>query len=145
MRRPVPVFEPGRRRDQDAPRIVLGIDSSSSVDSTTLALFAAQVAGIGRRVGGAIHLMIFDEAVRSAEELRGTDWVRAMAKQRFAQGGGTDYADLFARAGALAPSALIVLTDLGAPMPEPPRFPVIWACPPGTRHTPSFGATVPLA
>ncbi|MFN3644830.1 MAG: DUF2201 family putative metallopeptidase, partial [Gemmobacter sp.] len=49
--RPAPAFEAGRARHIARARIAACIDTSSSIDDATLALFAAQIAGIGRRTG----------------------------------------------------------------------------------------------
>lgn len=139
-----PPFEPGQRRMRPVPRLALLLDTSSSVDGTTLALFAAQVAGIGRRVGGEVHLIVFDDGVRRQERMQGADWPSALARMPFSRGGGTDYAEAFERAAALTPSALVVLTDLGAPLPPEPRVPVIWGVPKAVRGTPGYGQVVRL-
>jgi predicted metal-dependent peptidase len=125
---PVPVFEPGRQRMDARPRLVVGLDTSSSVDAQMLRLFTAEAEAIARRSGAEVHLMGFDTAVFVEKRVDPTGWagLRDMALR---VGGGTDYADLFDRAGRKAPSLLVVLTDLDAALPPLPGFPVLWAVP----------------
>ncbi|WP_424969213.1 DUF2201 family putative metallopeptidase [Dinoroseobacter sp. S76] len=143
--RPVPVFEPARQRDSLQPRIVLGLDCSSSITGTDLAHFAAQIARIGRRVMAEIHVMLFDEVVQSHRQMRGARWFETLAEWEFSRDGGTSFVDVIAQARALSPSALVLLTDCDGPFGEAPgRLPVIWACaePPATR--PPFGTVLTM-
>ena len=134
---PVPVFEPGRQRLDHRPRIVIGLDTSSSVDPQTLRLFAAEAEAIARRTGAEVHLMAFDETVFSTARLDPNGW-QGLRDAGFRTGGGTDYRDLFDQAGRQLPSMLIVLTDLDAPLPPAPVFPVLWAVPKAVPP-PGFG------
>lgn len=134
---PIPVFEPGQRRSGQRPRIVIGLDTSSSIDPLTLRLFWAEADGIARRTGAEVNLLAFDEAVHASSQLGPAAWRGPMPVQ-VRTGGGTDFTDLFVQTARLQPSILVVLTDLDAPIPTAPRFPVVWAVP---RHvdTPPFG------
>jgi predicted metal-dependent peptidase len=125
---PVPVFQPGRARMDARPRLVVGLDTSSSINAQAMGLFAAEAEGIARRTGAEVHLMGFDEAVFLTLRLDPAGWqgLRDLALRR---GGGTDYADLFDKAGSLAPAMLVVLSDLDAKLPPVPGFPVLWAVP----------------
>ena len=144
--RPEPAFEPARRRPPARLRLAVCIDTSTSIDDATLALFAAQLAGIGRRTGAEVHVLAFDTAVTAQTVLAGARWEAAIARLPFARGGGTDFAPVLAAAAALAPSAIVVLTDLDAPAPPPPgRIPVIWAVPADPAPKPPFGRVLPLA
>lgn len=134
---PQPVFEPGRQRTSHLPRIVVGLDTSSSIDAQTLRLFWAEAQGIARRTGAEVHLLAFDETVHLTRRLEPGTW-RDHPGPQVRTGGGTDFGDLFAQAARLQPSVLVVLTDLDAPLPPPPRCPVIWAVP-GRPEPPSFG------
>ncbi len=125
---PVPVFEPGRQRMDHRPRIVIGLDTSSSIDAQTLRLFTAEAEGIARRTGAEAHLLAFDEAVFSEARLEPMGW-HGLRDVPLRTGGGTDFNDLFGRAARLQPSILVVLTDLDAPLPAKPAFPVLWAVP----------------
>jgi predicted metal-dependent peptidase len=134
---PAPVYEPGRQRQTLRPRIVIGLDTSSSIDPQTLRLFLAEAEGITRRTGAEAHLLAFDETVFHEQRLDPDGWTSLRAAP-LRSGGGTDYADLFARAAILHPALLVVLTDLDAPLPPAPRFPMLWAVPAETPD-PEFG------
>ncbi len=134
---PVPVYEPGRARMDRRPRLVVGLDTSSSVDAQTLRLFTAEAEGIARRTGAEAHLMAFDEAVFREERLDPAGW-QGLRDAEFRTGGGTDYGDLFAKAGRRDPSMLVILTDLDAVLPPAPSFPVLWAVPRAVE-APGFG------
>ena len=64
------------------------------------------------------------------------------------QGGGTDYADLFAKTARMDPAIAVILTDLDAPLPPKPVFPLIWAVPeplmPAATPAPPYGRIVAL-
>lgn len=123
---PVPPFEPGSRRMDSRPRIVVGLDSSSSIDAQALRLFRVEALGIARRTGAEAHLLAFDTEVFLHLRLDLADWPERAGLR---QGGGTDYGDLFAQAAAIVPSIAVILTDLDAALPPKPAFPVIWAVP----------------
>lgn len=125
---PVPAFEPGRQRMDLRPRLVVGLDCSSSIDGQSLHLFRAEAEGIARRTGAEVHLLAFDTAVFHSARLDSEGWQR-LDPLALRRGGGTDYADLFAKARALAPSMAVILTDLDAPLPPAPGFPLLWAVP----------------
>lgn len=137
---PVPVFEPGQRRSGQRPRIVVGLDTSSSIDLQTLRLFWAETEGIARRTGAEVHLLAFDEAVHASRQLNPAAW-RDHIPAQVRTGGGTDFTDLFAQSARLQPSILVVLTDLDAPIPAAPRFPVVWAVT-GRVEAPPFGRLI---
>jgi predicted metal-dependent peptidase len=128
---PDPAFESGWLRDRDIPRIVVGIDSSGSVEGTQLAMFAAQLAGIAKRTGAETHVLIFDQAVRSRHVMGGGVWEKRITDVLFSRDGGTSFISVMDEALALSPSAIVILTDLQGPFgPPPPRgLPVIWAVP----------------
>ena len=138
-------FEPSLARNARVPRVAVGIDSSSSVDETRLALFAAQVAGIARRTGAETHVLVFDEIVQERRVMRGGSWDRAVTGLAFSRDGGTDFAPVLAEADRLDPAVIVMLTDLDAPLPDRPRAPVIWAVPEEPRAPPPWGRVVSLA
>ena len=143
---PVPVFQPGTLRQTDAPRIVLGLDCSTSIDTPRHARFLAELAGLARRGRAELHLLAFDTEVRVRLRLDPGGWSRQLAALDLPEGGGTDFRPLLAEAARLGPSALVVLTDLEGPAGDAPRFPVIWAVP-DAPQTPSapFGHVLSLA
>jgi predicted metal-dependent peptidase len=139
---PVPVFESGRQRMDQRPRIVIGLDTSSSIDPQTLRLFTAEAEAIARRSGAEAHLLAFDEVVFAQDRLDPQGWP-ALRDASFRTGGGTDFGDLFDKATKIAPAIAVILTDLDAPLPPAPRFPVIWAVP-GAVADPPFGTVLRL-
>ncbi len=138
-------FEPSTARNARAPRVAIGIDSSSSVDETRLKLFATQVAGIARRTGAETHVLVFDEAVRERRVMKAGTWDRAVTGLAFSRDGGTDFGPVLAEADRLEPAVIVMLTDLDAPLPARPRAPVIWAVPEDPPAAPDWGRVVSLA
>lgn len=144
---PLPPWHPRLQRGTAQPRLVLALDASGSVPDDTLALLTAEVTGIARRVQGALHLLVFDEALRIDRPLdpaRAETDLRALDLPR---GGGTDFAPVLARAMALDASALVILSDMDGPTGQapPPRFPVIWAAPQADPPPPPFGRALSMA
>ncbi|TCP58710.1 putative metal-dependent peptidase [Rhodovulum bhavnagarense] len=144
-----PAFQPGWRRDREIPRIVVGVDSSGSVDGPLLAKFAAEVAAIAKRTGAETHLLVFDVVVRTRTVLgAGGLWGRRITDILFARDGGTSFIPVIEEALALNPSAIVILTDLEGPFgPPPPKgLPVVWAVPgkPPATGVP-FGRILSLA
>jgi hypothetical protein len=137
---PVPIYEPGTSRMDRRARLVIGLDTSGSVDLLTLRLLGAETEAITRRSGAEAHLLAFDTQVHTRARLDSTGW-QGLRDMNLRQGGGTDFADLFAQAAKLDPAMLIVLTDLEAPLPPAPNFPVLWAVT-GRSKAPEYGAVV---
>ena len=81
--------------------------------------------------------MAFDEAVFREDRLDPAGW-QGLRDAEFRTGGGTEYADVFAKAGRRDPSMVIILTDLDAALPPAPSFPVLWAVPRAV-DPPGFG------
>lgn len=139
----LPVFEPGQARMDHRPRIVIGLDTSSSIQGQTLRLFAAEAEAIARRTGAEAHLLAFDESVFLQERLDPNGW-SGLHKAGLRTGGGTSYDELFDKAARLGPSIAVILTDLDAPLPAAPGFPVLWAVP-GPVPPPAFGRVLRIA
>ncbi len=141
-----PAFQPGTARQSPSPRVVIALDSSSSITDDALALLMAEVAAIARRTRAELHLIPFDDAPAPAVKLDPITAATQLRALKAPRGGGTAFAPAFAAAAALNPSILIVLTDLEAPLPPKPRFPVIWAVP-DARHAPKapWGTILDLA
>lgn len=145
QRSPVPAFEPSRPRLVHQPRIIVALDSSGSVAAAQLSRFGAQIGAIARRGGAELHLLVFDEAVRSSAIIASKDIARTIGDLEFSRDGGTDFRPVLDAASALKPSLIVMLTDLEGPLPqEPPRTPVIWAVPEEVSPAPPFGRVIPL-
>lgn len=133
-----PAFEPGRARDAKRPRIIVGLDTSSSIDEVAMALFLAETEGVSRRTGAEVYLCAFDEEVHDLRRIDDGKW-RSLPSLSLRSGGGTDYRPVIEAAARLDPSILVMLTDLDADFGSPPKFPVLWAVPGrGTAEAP-FG------
>lgn len=131
-----PAFQPGYTRDLQRPRIVVALDTSSSITDTHLELFAAETLGIRRRSDAEIHLLGFDTDIHSQTRL---DRPEALSRIEFRRGGGTDFTPVFEMCRRLDPSLLVVLTDLDAPIPTQPTYAVIWAVPGRIAQPPAYG------
>ncbi|MEW9920151.1 VWA-like domain-containing protein [Marimonas sp. MJW-29] len=138
-----PGFQPGQRPLTEVPRIVIGLDASSSIDDARLRLFWAEVTGIARRMRAALELLVFDDEVRHRARLD-------PAQTRFdlpnlPRGGGTAFVPVIAEAVKLGASALVMLTDLEGEAGLPPKgFPVIWVVPEPGALQPPFGRLVDM-
>ncbi|MEM7519587.1 MAG: VWA-like domain-containing protein [Pseudomonadota bacterium] len=138
-----PGFAPGTKPLLDIPRIAVGLDASSSIDTARLALFWAEVTGIARRMRAELHLMVFDDAIRHRARLD-------PAQTRFdlpdlPRGGGTAFVPVIAEAQRMEASALVMLTDLEGDAGPPPRaMPVLWVVPEPGALVPPFGRLIDM-
>ncbi|MCY4179306.1 MAG: VWA-like domain-containing protein [Litoreibacter sp.] len=136
-----PVFEPGQVRQDKRPRLVVALDTSSSIDARALNLFAAEAISAIKRSGAEAYLLGFDTEVHFKERFERADAIKALQLRR---GGGTDLDPVLSDASALDPSFIVVLTDLDAPMRIVPLAPVIWAVPAEPSVRPGFGEVLVL-
>lgn len=141
---PTPAFRPGLSRAAPAPRLVVGLDTSSSVTEAQMGLFMAEVAGITRRVAAETWLLPFDEAPEVAIRMDPAGWRAQVEARPFRRGGGTDLAAALAAAVRLDPALIVMLTDLEGQAGAKPRPPVLWAVPEGDPPAP-FGRVLSLA
>lgn len=138
-----PVYEPGRARDALQPRIVVAVDTSSSITDRQLDLFAAEALALHRRLRAEVHVLGFDVTVHTHLRLhQGHD--SALHDMPFRRGGGTAFAAVVDAAARLAPSVLVILTDLDGPHGPAPGFPVIWAVPKRVPPPAPFGRVVAM-
>lgn len=131
-----PAFAPALRWERDAVRLVVALDTSSSITDPILAMFAAEAVAIVRRTGAEAHVLGFDTEVHSRGRLTGVDDLRQCEMRR---GGGTDFGPMLAEAQALTPAMTVVLTDLDAPTPAGMAMRLLWAVPTAPPMTPSCG------
>lgn len=141
---PLPPFQPRTRWLGSAPRIVLGLDCSASLADDSLRLLLAEVLAISRRAQASLHLLTFDEGLHHDMPLDPAMARATLRRLDLPQGGGTDFRPVIARAGELAPSALIILSDMDGPTGPRPRFPVIWAAPQPEPPQAPFGHVLSL-
>lgn len=133
---PEPVFQAGRSRILDRPRLIIAIDTSSSVTESQLNLFAAEAVSITRSRGAETHLVGFDTEIHHNAILADHNDLTALT---FRRDGGTSFAPVMALANKLKPSLLLVLTDLDAPLGDAPAAPVIWGVPDAPGIAPAYG------
>lgn len=133
---PSPVFEPGFARDRRRPKVVVGLDTSSSITPVQLNFFAAEALGIAHRSGAEMHLLAFDTEVHARLSLTEA---QDLTLDQLRSGGGTDFAPVMTEASQLDPSVLVMLSDVDAHLPPRPAFPVIWAAPKAPVHRPDYG------
>jgi predicted metal-dependent peptidase len=142
---PVPAFQPGFLRNVQTPRVVVGLDASSSIDVARLQMFVGEVAGIARRMAAELWVIAFDEAARPAVRIDVAAWRVQLAALDLPQGGGTSFAPAIAAACNLRPSVIVMLTDLEGETGQAPRgVPVIWAVPDTPAYKPAFGRVISL-
>jgi predicted metal-dependent peptidase len=141
-----PAYQPGVRRGRVAPRIAVCMDVSGSVNRPMLQRFGAEIAGIGRRTGAELRLIVFDDGIQLDRQLSGVTLMAELLALRFRGGGGTSFAEPIREAARGAPSAIVVFTDLLGPVGEAPgRVPVFWACPQASPPKPPFGRVIALS
>jgi predicted metal-dependent peptidase len=142
---PCPVFEPAELRNTLRPQLVIGIDASSSISTDILSVFAAEVIGITRKSNAETHVLVFDDEVFAHRRIEPPNARQAFENLPFRRDGGTSFIDVLAKADALAPSLIVVMTDLAGSFGQQPSAPVLWAttAPPDTR--PPFGEVLDLS
>lgn len=142
---PRPGYEPSMRALPDRPRAAVCLDVSASIGEALLKRFAAEIAGIARRTGAELHLVVFDDGVQLQTRVEGPDFEAALAALKFKGRGGTSFAEPVEAALEVDPSIIVVLTDLNGPFgPAPRGVPLIWACPDANAPAPPFGRVVVL-
>ncbi len=143
---PLPPWQPRHTAPLAQPRLVVGLDCSGSVTPVMSRLFLAEIAGLARRMRAEVRLLVFDESIRSEMTLAPERARAVLSTLALPEGGGTDFRPVLARAADLAPSALIVLSDLDGPFgPAPRGFRTIWASPAHDPARPPFGHVLSLA
>lgn len=144
-----PAYEPGIVKQTDRPKVVVGVDVSGSIDDDLLRRFAAEIAGIGKRTGAEIHVVVFDTAVISCSKMQGMNWESEITKIDFARGGGTSFVEVVDLGAKMDASIIVILTDLMGPFGNRPKnIPVLWAIPQDevpSGYEPPFGKVLSLA
>jgi len=130
-------WEPGTGSQRAAPRLVVLVDVSGSVDDDLLRRFGREMARVQRLHRAALWLIAGDDRVRCERSIE-------IGRQAFddlpLQGGdGTDFRPLLAAAARHRPDLAIVLTDLDGPAGQAPGFPVLWATPRDSDRPTPFG------
>lgn len=123
------IYAPGRT-GFGAGLVVVGVDTSGSINAKTVDCFLAEISGILEDVNPEkIAIIWCDDLVRRVDEVEDTDDLNVVRHKGGAGRGGTDFRPVFERIGeeGWQPDALVYLTDGQGPFPdEAPPFPVIW-------------------
>jgi Putative metallopeptidase domain/VWA-like domain (DUF2201) len=120
-------FEPGVMPAQGAPRLVVVVDVSGSIDGDLLQRFAREIDAITRRLETDVTLVVGDDRVQRVERVAAGQC--RLDAVTFRGGGGTDFTPLLEEADRQRPDLTVVLTDLDGPARYRPRAPVLWAVP----------------
>jgi predicted metal-dependent peptidase len=136
-------WEPGFSGRRTAPRLVVVVDVSGSIDGALLERFAREIEAITRRLAASLVLVIGDMQVRRVAHFApGHSDLRSID---FHGGGGTDFTPLLEEADHHDPDMTVVLTDLQGPARFRPRSAVLWAVPEAWRSAePPFGRKLVL-
>ena len=135
-------WEPGFGGMRPAPRLVVIVDVSGSIDDDLMQRFGIEIAAITRRLEAALVVVVGDDRVRRVtrhEPGRGT-----LDDLVCEGGGGTDFTPLLEEADRHRPDLGVVLTDLDGPARFVPRWPVLWAVPVAHAAVPPFGRMLVL-
>ena len=124
-----PVFAPGRS-GHGAGTIVLGVDTSGSINGPTLDMFFAEMAGILEDLRPKRMVIVWcDARVNRVDEAEDPGDLNVIRAKGAPGGDGTSFVPVFDEIQklGLAPDALVYLTDgLGTFPSAAPSYPVIW-------------------
>ena len=138
-------FEPDRSRPSKGGRIAIAVDTSGSIDDAVLQRFTGEVAAIMAATSSRVLLVVCDADVHQIEELEGYKGQERLRKLRYQGGGGTDFRPAIRAAAEWKPEVLVYLTDLMGLAGDEPKFPVVWALPPGLPPMkPPWGVLIEL-
>ena len=136
------LYLPSLRSETLGP-VVIGVDTSGSIDDETLAGFAAEITAIlDEAAPEAIHVVYCDEAVAGTETYAPSDEVHLTPHG----GGGTAFRPVFdwIDQSGIQPVCVVYLTDLcGSDFGPAPDYPVLWVSTDST-HAP-FGEVIVLS
>lgn len=121
--------------------LVIGIDTSGSIDHETLAQFAAEVRAILEDYKTSATVIYCDSSINRVDTFTHEDFPE---KLEACGGGGTAFEPVFSYVDehAIEPSCLVYLTDMYGSFPDQePSYPVLWARIGQGKEAP-FGETV---
>ena len=134
------IYLPSLRSETLGP-VVIGVDTSGSIDDATLAAFAAEIAAVLEDAAPeAVHVVYCDDAVAATEDFEPGDLVRLTPHG----GGGTAFRPVFdwVAESDIRPVCAVYLTDLcGDDFGPEPDYPVLWVSTAGTEAP--FGEVIP--
>lgn len=126
-------------RSESMPPIMIGIDTSGSIDDGELSRFASELTSVVQECRPErVHVLYCDTKVHNPHEFGPDDPIVFKPKG----GGGTNLPKLFdwLEEHDIEPACAIVFTDMETPFGEEPSYPVLWAT--KSKHTAPYGETV---
>jgi predicted metal-dependent peptidase len=119
------LYLPSLRSEALGP-VVVGVDTSGSIDDATLAAFSAEITAIMEDAAPeAIHVVYCDDEVAGTETYEPGDTIQLTPHG----GGGTAFKPVFdwISRSDIQPVCVVYLTDLcGSEFGPPPDYPVLW-------------------
>lgn len=127
-------------QSEQMPPIVIGVDTSGSIDQETLNQFAAEMQSIVNEVAPErVHVVYCDSKVQRVDEFECHETIVVRPKG----GGGTDMGRIleYVDQQEINPACTVVLTDMYTPFPsQAPSYPVLWVATTDVRGP--FGETI---
>lgn len=127
---------------QACGKIVIGVDTSGSIDNVLLAQFAREINAIVEDVQpSSVDVMYCDAEVHRVDSFERGEYVEIKAEG----GGGTSFVPVFDKVSESGetPAVLVYLTDMYGTFPDQaPDYPVIWASY-STVDSAPFGDVIP--
>jgi predicted metal-dependent peptidase len=139
------IFLPARHSEAMGP-LVIGVDSSGSVQASELAMYFGHINSILKHVKPeSIHVVYCDAEVNNVQKLTVRDLPLKASSFKPKGGGGTDFRPVFdyVKQNNLKPSVLLYLTDMYGSFPKvAPSYPTIWCA--TTKEIAPFGKTLEI-
>ena len=132
---------PALSRSVAMRRVVIGIDTSGSIDEKQLLTFVSEVRGILHSIGiQETHVVYCDADIHDVHIL--PDFEKDYTPAKVGGGGGTSFQPVFDYAEEHEAEAVIYFTDMYCSFPEQPDYTVVWAA--TTDIVGPYGATVKI-
>jgi predicted metal-dependent peptidase len=131
-------------KGEELPPIVIGVDTSISINQAILDQFSAEITAILEDYQTSAVVIYCDTRVAHTEEFSSDDLPLKLNPKG---GGGTDFRPPFEWVDEknMTPSCFIYLTDLYCNLyPDEPHYPVLWASYGTGGQTPPFGEVINL-
>jgi len=127
---------------ENAPRLLIALDTSGSIDQSVLDTFSAELSAIMMEVRpSAIDVVSCDARIQNVETFTADDGEIIPHPKG---GGGTAFQPVFdwVEEQDEQPAAIIYLTDLDGDEPREPAMPVLWVTPERVTKEGLFGETI---
>jgi predicted metal-dependent peptidase len=130
---------------ENAPRMVVGVDTSGSIGVEELNIFASELTAILHEVRPLSLDVIYCDADVAGKQSFSPDDGEVKLEPK--GGGGTEFQPVFdeVEKDGEPPACLIYFTDLYGPAPQEPEYPVLWVTTEKSSVEGFFGETVRLS